>query len=101
MESICVYCPACHWSYNIPVHLSIENTPINDYRRVGDEYLERHMHNDHGLMSTLKHEYELSEAIRKATREGERRGRLEIQDQMKIAVKEAIREAIENIRMED
>lgn len=57
-----------------------------------EEWHDKHMRNEHGLMSVLKHEYELSQAIIKATRDGERRGRLEIREEMKNATLEAMRE---------
>lgn len=97
MESIENYCPACNWTYRVPVYFSIESSPTNDYRRIGDEYLERHMRDTHGLMSVLKHEYELSDAINKATLEGERRGRLHIREEMKNATLEAMREIGRNL----
>lgn len=89
MEMHVTYCCVCHWSYTIPV---IVGPASNDYKRMGDEMLDKHMRNDHGLMSVLKHEHELSQAIIKATRDGERRGRLEIRDEMKNATLEAMRE---------
>lgn len=78
----------CDWAVQVPAMFG------NDTKRHADELFDRHLRDQHGLMSVLKHEYELANAVSKATLEGERRGQQKLQESIKEAVMDAIREMV-------